>query len=763
MKELMGPDGAFDQGLLWKMLQELEAGELGLEQRDELMSFIGSSPTAQRCYLEYFELAALLEEEATTYSEEGMLPVMNGVELGFRHFKRSLLAAAALVILGGLLASLVMVKQASRNYLTAEVLKGTQWSVTGPSTEPSNGDEAKAGKVAKGATVHVVSGLVKLAGKDGAAIVMQGPARVSFPEFDKPVLHEGWLWIDTEKSGEPLEVKTPELVVSDIGTRFGVRVPADGPAEVHLIEGKVEVFSRATEKMIATLEPEKSGFVLPAIGESTRVVLARDPFPELPDLLAASANYPTTVRGQNPVGYWRMEEGAPGSLVNTIPEGVTGSHGPQVITDEAGPQQTAGYGGFDEDNASVFLSGEKEKGHLSLGTAPIHDGVLFEHEFLDQGGGLLGVQPAVTFGDASWVAAPLFQEDGSIQPGKGTATLAFSPVDGVMYTLDATVTTTRGASEDWIGLGFGHGQTTKSARFNSGGIAGRVWMLHRAADTHKPVNRAWLSTDGADWDWSPTDSPLGGTMDLRIVLDTTAGAGAWTATWFAKRPSEGTYVEVRESKALINELITSIGFSVIGGNLSASIENFSLRAEATKSHNPGRHQADGPARVAWDEGAVSFWLRREPGVRKAEMLWAAGAHQADDSIYLQLTAEGTAGFFMENGRYDVQIASSELVSDGQWHHLAASWSPSKVALYLDGQLVAWDSEERGLLPGVLQEVRFGGRRREQEFESFSGRVDELAIWNRALTSHEVRHQFSSALGSQITADQLSREPRNVGD
>ena len=45
-----------------------------------------------------------------------------------------------------------------------------------------------------------------------------------------------------------------------------MRVPAKGPAEVHLIEGKVEVLSKSTQKVITTLEPESQGVAVAAVG-----------------------------------------------------------------------------------------------------------------------------------------------------------------------------------------------------------------------------------------------------------------------------------------------------------------------------------------------------------------------------------------------------------------------------------------------------------------------------------------------------------------
>jgi hypothetical protein len=64
---------------------------------------------------------------------------------------------------------------------------------------------------------------------------------VSFPKLRNPVLRHGWLWIDTGGEAESFVVEIPRLAVRDIGTRFGVRVREDWTAEVHVIDGSVEI------------------------------------------------------------------------------------------------------------------------------------------------------------------------------------------------------------------------------------------------------------------------------------------------------------------------------------------------------------------------------------------------------------------------------------------------------------------------------------------------------------------------------------------
>ncbi len=62
---------------------------------------------------------------------------------------------------------------------------------------------------------------------------------------------------------------------------------------------------------------------------------------------------------------------------------------------------------------------------------------------------------------------------------------------------------------------------------------------------------------------------------MRVVLDTTAGAGTWTTTWFAKRDTAGSFTEVGAGD-VIDKNITSVGFGKSNTGITGTITSFSL-------------------------------------------------------------------------------------------------------------------------------------------------------------------------------------------
>lgn len=737
--------GKFDGPGLEMALQELEAGTLDPVRRDELMALVDRSPAAQRAYLAYFELSAMLAAEAATHAEKGDLPKIVCFTEPARMFRRSLLAAAAVVMLGGLVAGLIRVALPQSPELALTSAADTLWTAQGDVREADGNTAA----VREGSTLRVKSGTLELRLESGATMIIQGPANVSFPKLTEPELRSGWLWIDSGASHESFVIRTPSLRIRNLGTRFGVRVPAERDAEIHLMAGNVEVIAESRPENILKLRPDGQGLAIPADGEPTVLDLARDPFPENAELLAAPANYPTTVRGQNPAGYWRLDAAPDGRLRNEVNGEVAGGMRAGVSMVARGPGPDEGFHGLEDGNMAARLPGTPRDSLLSLGTSPRHQGLLFQNTFVGTGA-LHQSLPDAAFGNVRWTAAPLFGADGDITSGRGSATLPFEPVDGVIYTLEAEFrdVTTRRDDDGWVALGFSSGQsigTEPGDRFVDGTVVGRAWMVLRGTGTVL-YNVAHLSGTSSAEPWRNWSGGIGGDIEMRITLDTTRGAGNWTATWFARRPGEGDFIKIRETHRLPNEAIRAVGIATTGESLRAKITRFSLSANAATETSPARTLADGPARISGRAGALSCWLRREPGNGRAEIIWSVGKDSADDSIHARIEADGRVGLFMENGRYDVLLTSEETVTDGQWHHLAASWSPNNVELHLDGRRVAWESGTRILAQSKLSELRVGAGLMPGNAAPFTGKIDEIAVWDRSLSPVEIGQQFRSALG-----------------
>jgi len=203
--------------------------------------------------------------------------------------------------------------------------------------------------------------------------------------------------------------------------------------------------------------------------------------------------------------------------------------------------------------------------------------VIFSEDFSGGSADINGTAPDVTTTGATWVASSVFNQDGSVDSNPGSMTLAFTPANGLVYALDATLSGV-GGGNGWFALGFVDGQSTatsSSNRFINSDTTGIAWMLFRGTSDSSSNNQTHINgtSDPAVW---LVLAQLNVAVDMRIILDTTAGTGNWTATWYAKMTTDSNYSVVRDSTLLQNQNITSVGMALGNNTVYGTIESFSL-------------------------------------------------------------------------------------------------------------------------------------------------------------------------------------------
>ena len=94
-----------------------------------------------------------------------------------------------------------------------------------------------------------------------------------------------------------------------------------------------------------------------------------------------------------------------------------------------------------------------------------------------------------------------------------------------------------------------------------------------------------------------------------------------------------------------------------------------------------------------------------------------------------------------------QIESSGSVQTTSWQHITVTWSSGEsIKLYLNGELDTLsydDGTATGTITGLTQFII--GKGPKDESTSWGGSIDELRIWNRALSEEEIYQQYISNL------------------
>jgi hypothetical protein len=157
-----------------------------------------------------------------------------------------------------------------------------------------------------------------------------------------------------------------------------------------------------------------------------------------------------------------------------------------------------------------------------------------------------------------------------------------------------------------------------------------------------------------------------------------------------------------------------------------------------------------PAPEALEEsGALSFecWVRPTDVMSVQPILEIAdamdyGPHvwafDSGDKIYASFRDEELEG-------HTVMSAEAALVAE-EWHHVVATWDGMRGVLYLDGRRIG-DTAVTGPLR-VTGDLLIGHRNAygEAEARGFTGAIDEVAVYARALEADEITRHHAAAAG-----------------
>jgi hypothetical protein len=118
------------------------------------------------------------------------------------------------------------------------------------------------------------------------------------------------------------------------------------------------------------------------------------------------------------------------------------------------------------------------------------------------------------------------------------------------------------------------------------------------------------------------------------------------------------------------------------------------------------------------------------------------------------TTENIVAEFETRTGVDHFITSPNKYNDGQWHYAVGTYDGTTLRLYIDGVQVA-SKTTGGAVPDNTgtQPVRVGANSRAAD-RFFTGNVDEVRVWNRALTSTEVSSAYNSGNFDDISGQVL---------
>jgi hypothetical protein len=109
--------------------------------------------------------------------------------------------------------------------------------------------------------------------------------------------------------------------------------------------------------------------------------------------------------------------------------------------------------------------------------------------------------------------------------------------------------------------------------------------------------------------------------------------------------------------------------------------------------------------------------------------------------YAMSTTNG-GQFLIKNGATTYTVDSSVSVNDGNWHHMASTYDGTTMRVYVDGVQTGSGTSFSGNLPTEAGNVRIGADYNITPSGFFRGSMDDVYVYNRALTASEVQKLYN---------------------
>ncbi|MCL9813021.1 LamG-like jellyroll fold domain-containing protein [Natranaeroarchaeum aerophilus] len=168
-------------------------------------------------------------------------------------------------------------------------------------------------------------------------------------------------------------------------------------------------------------------------------------------------------------------------------------------------------------------------------------------------------------------------------------------------------------------------------------------------------------------------------------------------------------------------------------------------------HDESLEMSDG------DTVTVSTWANQASDQSGEE--WVALVQKSDTSFNLQLANGNEPTFTIHDGGWNEANSGIELETD-QWYHLTGIYDGDEARIYVDGELEGTttvdgemtDASEFGV--GIGENLDASGRH-------LDGRMDEVRLYDRALTETEVTSLEDIRTGSYTSGERTATEPLDL--
>ena len=154
---------------------------------------------------------------------------------------------------------------------------------------------------------------------------------------------------------------------------------------------------------------------------------------------------------------------------------------------------------------------------------------------------------------------------------------------------------------------------------------------------------------------------------------------------------------------------------------------------------------------AADEFSIEFWMNSTSTCSGNEVIVGRDDASSDLHWWIGCAASGNEALFVlidknkGNGGTGAWPSSGTDITDGSWHHIVAVKDTTHIRVYVDG--AEKDAEAKSYVAGFdgVAPVNLGYLNLSDHYR-YEGKLDEVAIYDKALTLTEIQDHFNSGSG-----------------
>ena len=222
-------------------LSRLADRDISPELFQKLEEYLLESEEARNDYREFMHLQSLIGLEINVHhGQQKVVPIERIISRQKRRaLKVAVLSAAAIFLIGLVTMRLFFVSEKEPT-LVFKISPETQFAITHSGL---NDDDPTGQIMENGSRIQISHGVVELNFSSGVKSIITAPADLTLHDDDVLFLNHGVAWFHVPENAIGFQVKTRDVIVTDLGTEFGVISSNDRLDEVHVFDGEVEVLN----------------------------------------------------------------------------------------------------------------------------------------------------------------------------------------------------------------------------------------------------------------------------------------------------------------------------------------------------------------------------------------------------------------------------------------------------------------------------------------------------------------------------------------